>query len=103
PKNSLIYLDPPYYVKGKGLYRNFYEHNDHEQIAAALQSKSFGYPWLVSYDNVSEIQQMYRLSRSLSYGLSYTAQKKYVGSEVMFFSSGTIIPDRELPPMASSA
>jgi len=24
PEKSLIYLDPPYYVKGQGLYRNFY-------------------------------------------------------------------------------
>lgn len=97
PKNSLIYLDPPYYVKGQGLYRNFYEHKDHEQIARLLQSKSFKRPWVVSYDNVDEIQQMYRLSQSLSYGLNYTAQVRYVGSEIMFFQSHLSLPEDKLP------
>ena len=26
PPNTLIYLDPPYYAKGKALYHDFYEH-----------------------------------------------------------------------------
>lgn len=33
PKNTLIYLDPPYYVKGKGLYQNHYRHDDHVDVA----------------------------------------------------------------------
>jgi DNA adenine methylase len=41
PSNSLIYLDPPYYIKGKQLYRNFYAHEDHEAIATLLQRKDF--------------------------------------------------------------
>jgi DNA adenine methylase len=97
PQQSLIYLDPPYYVKGQGLYRNFYEHDDHVRIADLLQSKSFGRPWLCSYDNVDEIQQMYKLSLGLSYRLNYTAQARYVGAEVMFFSPGLVVPEDELP------
>ncbi|MGM8930036.1 DNA adenine methylase [Salinicola halophyticus] len=86
PERSLIYLDPPYYVKGKGLYRNYYGHSDHVAIANTLQSKDFKWPWVVSYDNIEEICAMYQLSQSLSYGLNYTAQRRYVGNEVMFFS-----------------
>lgn len=103
PENSLIYLDPPYYVKGKGLYRNYYDHDDHERIASLLQCKDFNRPWMVSYDNVNEIKQMYGLSRSLSYGLSYTAQRRYVGSEVMFFSKGMRVPSNELPSVQRPA
>lgn len=40
---------------------------------------------------------MYQLSKSLSYGLNYTAQRRYVGSEVMFFSQNLIVPDAEIP------
>lgn len=87
PRKSLIYLDPPYYVKGKHLYRNFYKHDDHVAVAAALQKKTFTRPWVVSYDDVEPIRDMYRNSASLSYGLNYTAQRRYVGSEVMFFSN----------------
>lgn len=97
PKRSLIYLDPPYYVKGCGLYRNYYEHDDHLAIAQALQSQSFKWPWVVSYDNAAEIREMYQLSRGLSYGLNYTAQKRYVGNEVMFFSEQLRVPDESIP------
>ena len=103
PKNSLIYLDPPYYVKGQGLYRNFYEHDDHEQIANLLQSSKFARPWIVSYDNVDQIQQMYKLSRALVYGLNYTAQVRYVGSEIMFFHNKLAVPEDELPQTAAAA
>lgn len=97
PKQSLIYLDPPYYVKGKGLYRNYYKHDDHVAIAKRLQQKGFKWPWVVSYDNTDEICAMYQFSQSLSYGLNYTAQRRYVGSEVMFFSQNLIVPDEEIP------
>jgi len=97
PQRSLIYLDPPYYVKGRGLYRNFYEHDDHVAIAKTLQSQSFTRPWVVSYDNTDEIREMYQLSQGLSYGLNYTAQKRYVGSEVMFFSHQLRVPDEAIP------
>lgn len=97
PKQSLIYLDPPYYVKGKGLYRNYYEHDDHVAIAKKLQQKSFKWPWVVSYDNAEEICAMYQLSQSLSYGLNYTAQRRYVGNEVMFFSRNIVVPDESIP------
>jgi len=73
-------------MKGKHLYRNFYEHDDHVAVAAALQKKTFARPWVVSYDDVEPIRHMYQHSASLSYGLNYTAQRRYVGNEVMFFS-----------------
>jgi len=97
PKQSLIYLDPPYYVKGKGLYRNYYEHDDHVAIAKKLQQKGFKWPWVVSYDNAEEICAMYQMSQSLSYGLNYTAQRRYVGNEVMFFSQDIKVPDEAIP------
>jgi DNA adenine methylase len=97
PTRSLVYLDPPYYFKGQGLYRNFYEHADHQEIAQLLQSKAFAAPWVVSYDNVEQIREMYRMSKSLAYGLNYTAQVRYVGSEVMFFRSDLVVPQGEIP------
>lgn len=97
PKKSLIFLDPPYYVKGRGLYRNFYHHDDHLQIANELQSRKFKRHWVVSYDNAEEICSMYERSESLTYKLNYTAQKRYVGNEVMFFGSKLAVPENEIP------
>lgn len=97
PKKSLIYLDPPYYVKGQGLYRNFYFHDDHLAIAEELQKIDFGHHWVVSYDNVQEIQKMYQIAKALTYGINYSAQKRYLGSEIMFFSNQLKVPENELP------
>ncbi|WP_282346403.1 DNA adenine methylase [Pseudomonas sp. PS01301] len=97
PEKSLIYLDPPYYVKGRGLYRNFYKHDDHLQIARLLRSQDFERPWVVSYDNAPEICEMYSENEALTYGLHYTAQARYVGDEVMFFKEGITVPDARIP------
>jgi DNA adenine methylase len=93
---SLIYLDPPYYVKGRDLYLHHYHHDDHVKIArriARVRSKN----WIVSYDNAAEIQALYSHYRSIVYGLSYSAQDRYKGSEVMFFSGGLNIPEAVRP------
>ena len=103
PTASLIYLDPPYYVKGRGLYRNFYLHEDHLAIAKLLQSQTFARPWVVSYDNAGEICAMYQMSQGLTYSLNYTAQKRYVGSEVMFFSRDLVIDEEGIPQSKAAA
>ncbi|MCL6354305.1 DNA adenine methylase [Pectobacterium parmentieri] len=90
PNKKLIYLDPPYYVKGAELYRNFYQHEDHVKIAKVLEAiKS---PWIVSYDNVDEIKEIYKSFRMADYSLSYTAQDKKKGSEVIIYNNGLIAP-----------
>ena len=83
PEKTLLYLDPPYYVKGKGLYRNFYEHDDHVLIAETLNKVKAH--WIVSYDDTPEIREIYAQYRQDSYFLSYTAQEKKKGSEVMIY------------------
>lgn len=96
PAKSLIYLDPPYYVKGSDLYLHHYRHDDHVRIAkrvARLRTKN----WVVSYDNAAEVQAMYRPFRNIVYGLSYSAQERYKGSEIMFFSDSLAIPDAVRP------
>lgn len=90
PVKSLLYLDPPYYVKGAGLYRNFYNHEDHVQIAGALGEVN--HPWIVSYDNVPEIKEIYASYRQDEYLLSYTAQQKKKGSEVMIYGPSIQAP-----------
>ncbi|TBM14744.1 DNA adenine methylase [Hafnia paralvei] len=91
PSNSLTYLDPPYFIKGKGLYENHYELNDHAHIAKKVTNE-LSTPWIVSYDNVAEINEMYAASKNLMYGINYSAQHRYIGSEIMYFSESLKIP-----------
>lgn len=95
-KNTLIYLDPPYYVKGKGLYQNHYNHMDHLNIANTIRANSV-HSWIVSYDNTHEINEMYSDLRKIEYGINYSAQSRYQGPEVIFFCDGIVIPDDSNP------
>jgi DNA adenine methylase len=91
PRNSFLYLDPPYYVKGRRrLYANFYSHSDHAKIADAMAELKT--PWMVSYDDQREVRALYRGFRSSKYSLTYTAHKRALGAEVMFFSAGLKVP-----------
>ncbi|MEH1017664.1 DNA adenine methylase [Micromonospora sp. CPCC 206060] len=91
----LLYLDPPYFVKGEGLYDNFYAFEDHQKIRDAI-SKTPG-PWVVSYDASPEILQLYSQHNPLCYTLSYSASKASKGTEVMFFSPNLAIPQVASP------
>lgn len=96
PENTLVYLDPPYYVKGQGLYQNHYLHDDHIKIAELVNNK-ITLPWIVSYDHAPEIVKMYGGCPTIEYGINYSAQDRYQGAEVMFFSEGLIIPEAKNP------
>ena len=91
PAKTFIYLDPPYYVKGKRrLYANFYEHEDHAKLAGALAALKVA--WIVSYDDALEIRRLYGRFRASTYLLDYTARDRYPGAEIMFFSDRLSIP-----------
>lgn len=85
-----FYLDPPYFVKGRDLYDDFYDETDHAAIAELIQS--IRTPWVVSYDAVPDILELYRSSRPTFYSLAYSASNRYQGSEVMFFSRSINAP-----------
>jgi DNA adenine methylase len=102
PEKTLIYLDPPYYVKGRGLYENHYLHDDHVSIAK-LVKKQITHPWIVSYDHAPEIIQMYKGCPTITYGINYSAQDRYKGAEAMFFSKKLVIPDVKNPANLKAA
>lgn len=84
-QSSLFYLDPPYFINGRKLYKNFYEEKDHEKIRNYLLTLTHN--WLVSYDNVPKIRELYGNFQMQEYSLSYTANQKVNGKEIMIFSN----------------
>lgn len=83
---NFIFFDPPYYKKGSSLYVNYYNHDDHISLAKAIRNLE-DTPWIVTYDNEPEIAEMYTGFRYEIYGIRYTAGKKYLGKEIMFYSN----------------
>lgn len=110
PGKTLIYLDPPYYVKGRDLYYHFYKHEDHQQVARFVQDEITIQNWIVSYDNVPEIRELYSGCRRAVYSIGYSARTTRQGAEVMFFGDklevpplvGAIVPIEE-PQLSLSA
>lgn len=96
PDRTLIYFDPPYYVKGKELYVNHYKHEDHVLVAQMINGLT-QFRWIVSYDNASEIKKLYKGSKKIEYSLNYSAVNATKGSEVMIFHKNLFIPKVENP------
>jgi DNA adenine methylase len=92
PEKTLFYFDPPYYIKGKDLYLNYYQHDDHKQIANAI-NKVFKQKWIVTYDSVIPIKSLYSKFRQSEYTLNYSAAKANKGKEVMIFSDNLYIAE----------
>ena len=93
PKKTLIYLDPPYYEQGRELYYDYYQPDDHAELATFIASKMKTKFWLVSYDNVRPIKKLYSGFRSVVYNVGYSAREMRTGKEVMFFSPVIDAPD----------
>lgn len=92
PKKTLIYLDPPYYKKGRDLYYDYYQHADHESVASFVAKSLTDRSWIVSYDNAVQIKRLYRAYSRVTYDIGYSARESRTGSEVMFFSDELTIP-----------
>lgn len=84
-KNTLIYLDPPYFEKGATLYLNHYKKDNHEALANRLNNNPDAF-WLLTYDNKQEIKSLYPDRRIVNFSLNYNAYKPRKGREVMIMS-----------------
>lgn len=91
---TLVYLDPPYYIKGRDLYLNYYNNDDHKTIAEAI--KKYKGKWIISYDAVPFISELYKEYRQKEYHLSYSAGNPSKGKEIMVYSKGLTIPEEEI-------
>lgn len=86
-ENAFLYLDPPYYHKGKHIYLNNYNHFDHLELAKVMGQVPETLKWLISYDNTPEITSIYSQYRMSSFDLNYTLQTKKFGKELLVFSN----------------
>lgn len=92
PEKTFVYFDPPYYMKGKALYLNFYGKDDHTSVANRIGRISLQ-KWVVTYDRIGFIEALYSQYRQIKYTLNYSASKAYRGEELMIFSNNLKIPE----------
>lgn len=94
PQKSLVNLDPPYYIKGQALYPNFYTPKDHKIISEII--RSLEQYWIITYDNVEPIRELYSRFTFLEYKLSYSVQNKYRGKEILIADPRLQLPSNKL-------
>jgi DNA adenine methylase len=72
---AIMYLDPPYYVKGNDLYQFGFTEEDHIRLAKLLRNTK--HKWLLSYDDCDEVRQLYDWANIIRIGdISYTITTK---------------------------
>lgn len=95
PNNCLlVYLDPPYYSKGSQLYLNYYVPEDHVTLAKFINNQ-LGFKWIVSYDDVPQIRQLYSDRKIATFSPRYSAHSTKIGNEVIIYCPNCLLPELE--------
>lgn len=69
-EKTFVYLDPPYYAKGRQLYKHYFRHEDHERLAKSLRRSKCR--WVLSYDDHPEIRRLYDWANFSDLFITYT-------------------------------
>jgi len=93
-QNAFVYFDPPYFGKGKQLYLNFFSYDDHVRIENMINSQ-VKCDWIITYDDVPEIANIYQNHVLRRIDLNYSAGIKRKASEIIIFRHNAMVPTLE--------
>ncbi len=83
-----INFDPPYVKKGKALYTNFFEKDDHQCLSELIQMELAEASWIITYDDCILIREIYKGLNIESFSLKYCAGQKREGKELLIKNYG---------------
>lgn len=86
---TFVYVDPPYFEKAGSLYMNYFRADDHAALARDLNAKADGH-WLLTYDAVPQVNELYSDRRIRRFGLNYSAHRVTRATEVAVLSDALI-------------
>jgi DNA adenine methylase len=98
-----VYLDPPYFEKGKKLYLNHYKMSDHCDLSLFLREPR-PFKWVMSYDDTPEIRNLYKGFRKTRFSLAYSVRDSRIGSELLISGRNIVLPVgwyKKLPELRS--
>lgn len=94
PPNTLYCIDPPYYEKGSTLYTNFYKCKDHIKLSQIILHLKRN--WILTYDNVEEITNLYNSVKQFRFDLNYSVARKRIGTELLILSDKIVISNEKI-------
>lgn len=101
-ENSLIFIDPPYVVQGKNLYKHsVFDEEKHRELATFIKPKNWR--WVITYDDNPLIHSLYAERTMGVIELSYLMQQAKIGRELLVASSHCRIPLPEIQPESCEA
>lgn len=93
--DNLLFIDPPYFVKGSLLYLNLLGPKYHEELAEELR-RSSGSNWVVTYDDCPEIRRLYEGWANIrEFSLRYAAAERRKGREILITPKGVELPSSQ--------
>ena len=93
-EKAFVYFDPPYFGKGKQLYLNFFSYDDHVRIERMIDNQ-VNCDWVITYDDVQEIADIYQNHILKRFDLNYSAAVKRKASEIIIFKRQDMIPTND--------
>ncbi len=87
----IFYFDPPYFLKASSLYMNHYKEDNHKLVSEKIKGIR-NIKWIVSYDNVPQIKELYSDCHKKEYSFKHTAYQIRNGEEILFFSPTLLYP-----------
>jgi DNA adenine methylase len=83
--DTFVYADPPYFEKAGSLYLNNFRAADHEDLARVLNAKADA-PWVLTYDAVPQVGELYAERRRYEFSLAYSAREVRKATEIVVLS-----------------
>lgn len=80
-ENVILYLDPPYYIKGNSLYQFGFSVEDHKRLSELLQKTN--HKWILSYDDCEEVRELYRWAEIQKIHVNYTIKTSRMKPELI--------------------
>jgi len=85
--NAMLYVDPPYILRGRQLYLNTLTWEDHQRLARLLIDCHRR--WFLTYNADPRVPEvLYRGMRCVQFSIRHTAAVQHLGSEYAVFSPG---------------
>jgi len=92
-QSQFVYLDPPYHAKGPELYMDRFTTKQHEQLAKYLSlPKAFN--WIMTYDDVDAIRQLYKTFPKFRFSLEYSVSGRRKGHELLIHTKSVTVPPK---------
>lgn len=91
-ENTFLFIDPPYFHKGKTLYLNQLSTEYHIQLANRLRALN-NEAWVLTYDDCKEIRGFYQGWANIRrFTLRYSASERRAGREILITPKSMCLP-----------